>query len=161
MLNIYTETVVFASARPKDRLLLVLLSVAIGVFLILTVMFGIWGAIALAAAVFAWVRVRQNQTREYEYVHSNDIFDVDVVIGNSRRKHLHTVALSDVRMVAQVDSPDLPKIENAINYAGDENGNPVYIMVYTEKGHSKQLRLRLDDAMRRSLRKVIANRMHD
>ncbi len=154
MRDIYTESVVPVPSKPiyKVAKFILMALTALSVFAV-----GFAGLIfVLFAAVFGFLlyRVMQKDGGEYEYVHTNNSFDVDLVISNSRRKHLLTVDLDQVALVAKADSSEMDGYSHLpeTDYSGDAQTDTLYAMVYTDTGKRKRLLLKIESNMYRSLK---------
>lgn len=161
MRDICTESIIPVKPTGVDRLVKYLLIVLLVAAFALVVITGLPGMIAMGVLAFLLYRHLSKTNAEYEYVHTNDVFDVDLVTMNSRRKQLCSVDLSSVTLVARADSEavaDQGKLKR-INYAGDATPNTLYAMVYGENGTQKILLLQLDERMRSSLKQWLPGKV--
>ena len=157
----YTESVVPRNPGPKEKrmqilfLVLTVVSAAAAIFLNFILI------VAALAAGFLYYRGRKNADAEYEYVHTNDIFDVDLVIGNAARKQLVSVNLEKVLLIAPADSDALEPYKDwkVYDYSGDAGNEVCYAMVCKDGARSKMLLLKLDDEMHRSLKQWIPGKV--
>ncbi len=161
MRDIYTETVVPVPSKPIYRVYKFLLIGLVVLSLVAAGFIGLPVLIVTAALVWLLLRVMEKSDSEYEYVHTNDCFDVDLVVHNSRRKSLLSVNLKQVLLVARADSGELAAYKNvtAKDYSGDCSREDLYEMVYTVSGSRKKLLLQLDEAMHRSLKQWIPDKV--
>lgn len=136
-------------------------------FLILTVLSAICAVIlsllfAVPALIFGFLyyRERQNANCEYEYVQTNNIFDVDLVSGNASRKQLVSLDLERVILLAPKDSAELAVFRSAKedDYSGNQETN-LYIMVYDAGGQKKKLILQLNEKMLGSLKQWLPGKV--
>ncbi len=154
MRDIYTEAVVPASEKPIYKaakfLLMGLTGISVFGFFALGTVFLIAGAIF---GVLLYL-VMQKSGGEYEYIHTNNCFDVDLVISNSRRKQLFTIDLEKVLLVAPVDSEAMEEYDRLpeTDYSGDGGKENLYAMVCTDSGKRRKILLRLNPKMHRSLK---------
>lgn len=161
MRDVYTESVVPASSNPLYRIVKVILIILAGacVFAAGYASF----LFLIPAALFGYLAysVSQKAGAEYEYVHTNDCFDVDIVISNSRRKHLLSVNLDQVALIASADAPEMSPYRNltGTNFSGNAAGEELYAMVYTEEGKRKKLLLKMEPNMLRSLKTWIPEKV--
>ncbi len=161
MRDIYTESVI---PVPSGSIYRVLKYALIVLLLLSVAAAGYFGLLLLIpSAVLGWLlyRVMQKSDSEYEYVHTNDCFDVDLVIRKSGRKSLISVNLKQVLLIARADSTEMAAYKNvpATDYAGDCSREMLYEMVYTVSGTKKKLQLQLDDAMHKSLKQWIPDKV--
>ncbi len=157
MRDIYTETLISPVPNPFQKVLRTVL-IALTVVLLLL---GLWlhwiffaGAAVLAFCVY---RLMQKTNMEYEYIHTNDDFDVDGVLFNSSRKHLFSVKLDQVILVAPAEDEEVASFRGipTKNYGGGAKEEDLYAMVYTKGGQREKVLLKLDDRMLRSLKSWI------
>ncbi len=106
-------------------------------------------------------RNMQKAGGEYEYVHTNSCFDVDLVIANARRKQLVSVDLEHVLLVAPADSREAEDYGSLPEQdcSGTGGEGTLYAMIYTAEGRKKKLLLRLDPKMCKSLRQWIPGKV--
>ncbi len=154
MRDTYTETLIPANPTPAQNLLRAALMVLLAVSVIAALMMGWIFWIAAAVIGFALYRVMMKTGTEYEYVHTNEVFDVDAVIQNSRRKQMFSVTMDQILMVAPADDDEIASFGSiaAKNYAGAGDGESLYAMVYAKDGVRHKALLRLDKRMLKSLK---------
>lgn len=161
MVDIYTESIVKRRPMPGGSTL----ETVCKVLTIANAFLGISASLIflVPAAVFAaaWYFVHQNAEVEFEYVHTNGDFDIDKVIANSSRKHVVTVDLSRVDLIAPVDSPELERFHHlkVADYSAKDPENPPYGMVCTLKDGKKLLLLQLDEKMLTGLKKWMPSKV--
>ncbi len=161
MRDIYTESVVPAAQKPLHKALYYLLLVLAGLSVL--GIFAIGMVFLIPAGLFGLLLYRNMQKAggEYEYVHTNSVFDVDLVIANSRRKQLISVDLEHVLLVAPADSQEagdygeLPELD----CSGTGGEGALYAMIYTAEGRRKKLLLRLEPKMQKSLKQWIPGKV--
>lgn len=90
---------------------------------------------------------------EYEYIHTNDEMDIDRVLFGSSRKHLMTVKLEQVELVAQVDSPEVDRYGawDTKDYSSGVENERTYFMVCRVNGKKLKLKLDLEEKLLKSL----------
>ncbi len=152
--DIYTESVIPISATQQDKrikyILIGLLCLS-AVILLHSILIGL---IAVIVCTFILYRHLSRISGEYEYVHTNDIFDVDIVICNSTRKQLCSIQLNSVDLIARADSDEI-SIYGQVpekDYSGDLSSQTLYAMVYNANGRPQKLLLQLDKQMHQSLK---------
>ncbi len=161
MREICTESVVTIQPKTIDRFGKYLLFVFIGAaFLSIPILR--WVSLALIG-IFSFLLYRQfsKTNAEYDYVHTNDIFDVDLVTMGRFRKQLCSIDLDHVILVAKNSSPEMEKYQHlkASDYTGNHSVETIYAMVYSTDRVQKKLLLQLDDRMLRSLTQWIPGKM--
>ncbi len=161
MRDICTESVIPVVPSLRDKLIKYLL---IGCIVLSVVLFFMAGTIGIISAiVFVCLLYRQlaKTDAEYEYVHTNDVFDVDIVTCNSMRKQLCSINLNHVDIVAHADSQDVCVYGEMkqFDYYGDSNSEELYAMVYTVNSKQQKLLLHMDQQMLKSLKQWIPNKV--
>ncbi len=124
-------------------------------------MVGTIGLIAAIIFVFLLYRHLAKTNAEYEYVHTNDVFDIDLVICNSMRKQLCSINLNHVDVIAHADSQDICVYGEMkqLDYSGNAVAESLYAMVYTVNGKQQKLLLHMDQQMLKSLKQWIPNKV--
>ncbi len=160
MRDIYTETVVPVPSKPIYQVYKYIL---IGLVVLSLVAAGFIGLpVLIVTAALVWLlRVLERSDSEYEYVHTNDCFDVDLVVHNSRRRSLLSVDLKQVLLIARADSAEMAVYKSVAekDYSGNCSRENLYEMVYTVSGGRRKLLLQLDEAMYRSLKQWIPDKV--
>ncbi len=155
MRDIYTESVVPVKPSSRDIVLKHLLQFFLVLSFFMFVLEGLVGVIMMAAFGLLLYLNSYKIKGEYEYIHTNDIFDVDMVANNSRRKQLCSVDLSQVLLIARADSEVMTVFQHiqTTDYAGNAPAEVLYAMVYTQNGNQKKLLLQLNTEMYQSLKR--------
>ncbi len=155
MKNIYTESVIPLRSSVLYPVLMVLLVCGIVCSVLLMLLVGLLGLIVTGLQIWLlwWVMRRRN--REYEYIHANETFDVDILYSGSKRKHLATVYLDHVAVVARADSDLVDRYRNLkqLDYAANAEPERRYAMVYSSNGRQYKILLNLDEPMLTSLKR--------
>ncbi len=156
MRDICTESLVPIVPKFGDKLLKFLLIGILIASLGLVVLVGVTGFLVTAVCVVFLYRHLPKTNGEYEYIHTNDVFDVDLVICNRSRKQLCSVRLEQVILVAPADSDAMTAYRYLLETDCSGNGKEnLYAMVYTKDGKLHKLLLKLDADMSRSLKQWI------
>ncbi len=161
MKDIYTELVVPIAPNPKDKVfkpLYVCLLVILG---FLTLWFNVVFLIPAIIFAVSLYRVIQREYQEFEYVHTNELFDVDMVVRNKKRRSIASILLSDVLVVAPADSDEIGNYVTVkeLDYSGGSGVFPVYQVICRMDGKSVKVLLSLNSAMLNSLRQWIPDRI--
>lgn len=151
----YTESVIHRKSVPggdviKYALLaLAAMSLIMGLFLsffylIFAVVFGVLYYLAT-----------QNFDVEFEYIHTNDVFDIDKVLQGNARKSVMSIELNKVVLVAPEGSAAAEDYEDlkARDFTDKVTKENRYVMVCVVKGEQVKLLLQLDPKMRKSLKR--------
>ncbi len=153
MKDICTESIVPIIPTTMDKILKILL-LAVTVILGLLGLFGNF-LFLLAAVVtgFLFYRTLGRTNAEYEYIHTNDVFDVDRVVNSARRQQLTSINLNHVILVAPEDSPELDRYQHLkeTDFSGGHE-DARYAMIVTREGKHAKLILRMTPEMHRSLK---------
>jgi len=133
----YTEWLVKRKAPASSILLKAALIAlcAVSAFLALTTALGI---IILTAAGAATYFIFQNLDLEFEYLVVNDQITIDKIMGKARRKKVWEGILSEVQMVAPLDSYVLKDYEKPdmkrLDFGSHTPGAKVYGMIHQGEG---------------------------
>ncbi len=154
MKDIYTESVVPVSPTIRDKRMKYILWGLMGLSVLVFLVVPTVGLITIAVCAFFQYRHLSKMSGEYEYVHTNDIFDVDMVIRNSTRRQLCSIDLNRVEVIAKADSDEIRSLGQLpqTDYSGDADSQMQYAIVYSCSGNLKKLLVQLDEQMHRSLR---------
>lgn len=157
----YTESVVPKKFGPREKKMQLLFLVIAVVSAVAAIFLNFILILAALAAGFLYYRGWRNANAEYEYVHTNDVFDVDLVVGNASRKQLASVNLEKVLLIVPADSEELSPYGNwkVNDYSGDADENGCYAMVCKDGAKSQILLLKLDEEMYGSLKRWMPGRV--
>ena len=108
--------------------------------------FSIWNIIRFiffALILTGLFYIRVNMRLEYEYAFTNGILDVDKVVNNTKRKHLLSVDMRKITIMAPVEDTryagyDDDKIMKR-TYAVINRNSQIYFIVYGEEGKEQML----------------------
>ena len=98
---------------------------------------------------------------DFEYIQTNDILDIDMVMGGFSRRNMMTFSLSQVLIVAPWDADELEEFEHIkpVDYSARDPRNRPYVVVCVVREQRKKLYLQLDDKMLHSLKQVIPQKV--
>ncbi len=154
MKDIYTESVVPVGGKTINRVIAWILIVMMVMAGLLTLIIG--PLYLLLGGVFAalYYFLIRRPSGEYDYVHTNEIFDVDLVTKSSKRKSQVSVNLGQVVMLAPLEHPELERFQSirSVDYTGNAGVGRDYAMVYSHDGQRKMILLQLDEKMLNSLK---------
>ncbi len=161
MRDICTESIVTIIPGKQDVLFKYILIVLIAVSLILTMFYGIVGLIATAVFGLLLKHQLMKTDAEYEYIHTNDVFDVDMIICNNKRKQVCSVNLNNVELVAKADTDEITSYGQLImkDCSGNHASGNAYAIIYREGGRCQKLLIQMDDQMRKSLKQWIPEKV--
>lgn len=156
----YEECVVprIASGTDKAKQLLFLVLTVLSALFAITL--GLVFSVPAILFGFLFYQEKQKGSSEYEYVQTNNIFDVDLVSRNASRKQLISIDLERVILLAPVDSPELAVFRSAkeTDFSGNQEER-LYVMVYDAGGQKRKLRLQLNDKMLGSLKQWLPGKV--
>lgn len=161
MNEIYTETIV---KRERVGALSTLQSFLSGAAIFCAFMgltFALIFLVGAAIAGIGWFLLRQNTDVEFEYIQTASDLDIDKVIANSSRKHVLTVELKQVMVVAPVGSPQLEPFQGlkTRDFSAQNPNEPAYVMVCAVGGTKQRLLLQLNEKAFDSLKKAIPTKV--
>lgn len=161
MNEIYTETIV---KRERVGALSTLQSFLSGAAIFCAFMGLTFAWIFLVGAALAgigWFLLRQNTDVEFEYIQTATDLDIDKVIANSSRKHVLTVELKQVMVVAPLGSPELERFQGlkTRDFSAQKPTEPPYVMVCVTGGNKQRLLLQLNEKAFTSLKKAIPTKV--
>lgn len=109
----------------------------------------------------AFYYVYQNFEIEFEYLLDKEELVIDKVIMNSKRKHVLTVPLSQVVVVAAAGSPVLNQYDGLKekNFTSNEEGGDYYAMICKTNKGTEKLALELNEEMRLGMKKALPGKM--
>ncbi len=158
MRDIHTEMIVPIVPELADKIIKFTLKVLIVLTVILGIVVGWLCFLATVVLFFCYQWYKRKTDGEYEYCHTNDSFDIDLVIDAAKRKHLLSVDLEKVIVVAPQDSEHLACFDHveAKDYTGNNLDAVIYEMVYTASNHKKRkIIICMNDEMLRGLKQWI------
>ncbi len=161
MNEIFTETIVKRERIGALGTLQTVLSGAAIFFLFLGMTFALIFLVGAALAGIGWFLLRQNTDVEFEYIQTETDLDIDKVIANSSRKHILTVELKQVMVVAPVGSPELDRFQNlkTRDFSAQNPKEPPYVMVCAVGGNQQRLLLQLNEKAFNGLKKAIPGKV--
>lgn len=105
--------------------------------------------------------VVQNFEIEFEYLHGNNELVIEKVILNSWRKHMMTIDLNQIVIIAKIGSAELKEYRGLKerDFSAREPMAIPYVMIYKEKEQLKKLLLQLDSCMIQSLKERLREKV--
>jgi hypothetical protein len=153
MKDLLSEVVVQVKL-PKFLQLLRLALMPVTALLLLMALFGVPGCFLAACAAGAGIFfLTRKQATEYEYIHFNSDLDIDRVTFGSNRKHLMTVKLDQVELLASVDAPEVDRYGTweTKDFSSGEEGYNTYFMICRVGGKKMKLKLDLEPKIMETL----------
>ncbi len=160
-MDVYTEvTVPRRLARDPQKTRKNLLT-ACWIMTFLGIMVSFWLLIATAILWIIYFFAKRLVEFDFEYIQTNDVMDIDLIMGGFSRRNMLTFPLSQVLIVAPWDHEELEPYEDikAVDYSLRDPRNRPYVMVCLIKEEKKKLYLQLNDKMLHSLKLVIPEKV--
>lgn len=156
----YTESVIPGKADRHYRKRLLMLLILTVASLLMAAVSTVFLVCAVVTGVMCY-KTWQNADVEYEYVHTNDIFDIDMVIRNASRKQVLSINLNQVVSIIPADSSDACRYSHLKeeDFSDGVSKDKIYLMIITANGKQKKLRLQLEPEMLHSLRQWIPEKI--
>ncbi len=157
----YTESFIAANPTRKE----VLLRNLWGVLLALSCILAIFASMIffIPALVFGSLLYRSMivTSAEYEYIHTNDDFDIDRVAFNSKRKRVISIRVEEILCIAPYHSSRAEQYvcRSENDYSANAEGENLYVIVYQRSGDLHRVLLNLDRKMLNSLRMWIPGKV--
>jgi hypothetical protein len=106
----------------------------------------------IAAAVIAFVAYKKilGLNVEYEYVYTEDVFDIDVIKNRTKRKHILSIGVAEIEVMAHIDDVDHLVIYDDLpvkNYGSGEVLGNTYVFVATVDGKRCRFIIEPNDSM--------------
>lgn len=160
MRDIYTESLVPIIPKPGHKVLSCFCWVGIGLSLLMLYFHGLLALLPLGLFYLLLRRSRCLTKGEYDYVHTNELFDVDLVVDGSSRKTLISVDLNEAQLLEKQGSSRLEGYASlpVKDYSGGSKEGEVYVLVCSSRGKSLKLLLCLNEKMYRSLKDYLSHR---
>lgn len=157
----YTESVIHREPDPRTNTKKTCALVLAVVFLALSVLADSIFLLGVLICGIAFWNAYQNAEVDYEYVHTNDIFDIDKVIRNSSRRQILSIKLDQVSAVAPANSAAAQRWANLKeeDFSDGISENSQYIMICSVNGKQRKLLLQLEPEMLHSLKQWIPEKM--
>ena len=160
-MEFYAETTVtrriVENPTPVKRFFLILLAATLALGLLVHMLF--WIASVIVLLMFLWCR--SNLEVEFDYILVNMELFLDKVILSKKRKHLMTLQLKDVLIVAPKGSDALDNYYHLplVDISSGDPNRPCYIIVCVYHGEQRRLQLELTQEMLRAMRLQIGSKV--
>ena len=160
-MNIYSEVIVHRKlTRDPDKTKRTL-KIMCWIMTIVGLMFNFYLLIPAAIMWIVYFFAKRILEVDYEYIQTNDILDIDMVMGSSTRANVLTFPLSQVLIVAPWDSEELEEFDyiKASDYSARDLRDRPYVMICVVKEQKRKLYLQLDEKMLHTLKQVIPQKL--
>jgi len=160
-MNIYSEVIVHRKLARDPEKTKKSLRGACWVITIVGLIFNFYLLIPAAILWIIYFFAKRILEVDYEYIQTNDILDIDMVMGSSRRANVLTFPLSQVLIVAPWDSEELEEFDyiKPSDYSARDLRDRPYVMICVVKEQKRKLYLQLDEKMLHTLKQVIPQKV--
>ena len=159
-MEFYAETTVVRriveNPAPVKRFFLIILAITLTLGL-LHMLF--WIASLIVLFMYLWCR--SNLEVEFDYTLVNMELDLDKVIRGKKRRHLMTLELKDVLVVAPKESDALDNYYHLplLDFSSGDPNCLCYVIVCIYHGEKRRLQLELSQEMLRAMRLQIGSKV--
>lgn len=160
-MNIYVETVVSRKLSSDPKKIQKFFWVLGWTLLALGFLVNYWFFLPAIVAWFCYLVSLWVLEVDYEYIQTNEIMDIDFVMGNRGRRRLASFDLNNVVLVAPWDAGELEEymdIKPMDVSARDPYDRP-YVMVVETAGEVRKIYMQLDEKILASMGRVIPDRI--
>ncbi len=160
-MDIYNEITIPRKLARDPQKTVRRLRTACWVMTFLGIMVSFWLLIATAILWIVYFIAKRLLAFDFEYIHINDSFDIDIVMGGISRRNMLSLSLSQVVLIAPWDSEELEPYEHikAVDYSARDPYNKPYVMICVVKDQRKKVCLQLDQKMLRGLKQMIPQKV--
>ena len=160
-MNIYSEVVVHRKFARDPEKTKKSIKGACWIMTIIGLLFNFYLLIPAAILWIVYFFAKRIIEVDYEYVQTNNVLDIDMVIGNSRRANVMTFSLNQVVVVAPWDSDVLLEYDHIkpTDYSARDLRDRPYVMICVVKDQKRKLYLQLNDKMLHTLKQVIPQKV--
>jgi len=169
-MDIFIEKLIKRKRSGKDYAITVaavLLTLLIG-YLFLAFFgefFGLWLAV-LAGLGFLCYRIISAQNIEFEYSLTNNELDIDKIISKRKRKHLITIDIKKIELLAPISSEQFKHesgsatITRSLDYSsGTKNANTYFAVFFGNDGLKSLLIFEPNEKMLTGIKRYIPNKV--
>ena len=158
MSDLYSETLVKKEQTSKDKAIkygliaLTVIAVLAGLFVTALCLI-----LAIVLAIVCYFVIPKTDL-EYEYLFVNGEFDIDVVMAKSKRKKVMTIDMTDVDLMAPVNSHRMDYYNGntrlkRCDYSSGNADHKRYALIAKNGGENKMIIVEPDEEMAQAIRK--------
>lgn len=109
--------------------------------------------------MYRWTK--KNLDLEYDYTLVNNELDIDRVLGGKARRHMETINIGQVLMLAPLGAPELEQYGKLLlkDYSAADPENPPHIAVCAVEGGGRRYALQLNGEMLDLIRRQIPGKV--
>lgn len=162
-MQFYTESIIKKKSVPGAKAIKFVFAALAGLCLFLSVAISLLFLIGVVVFGFIYYVCAQYLEIEYEYIHTNEILDIDMVMQKNGRKSLLSIDLNNVTVLAPLNSPALQPYRNmkGRDFSGGMSREDLYVMVCTVDNERNKLLLKLEPKMLKSLKDFMPTKIMD
>ncbi len=136
----------------------------IAFLMLMPVGFGSAVALIIAGAFYGAYRLSGNMNKEFEYIVTDDIIDVDVIVNKSKRKRLISFNLESVKVLSEINNPSCKhylneSFDSVIDATSGRKDKKIYFAV-VEKTNKVLVKMELTEAMLQALYEISPSKIH-
>ncbi len=136
----------------------------IAFFMLVPIGFGSAAALIIAGAFYGAYRLSGNTNKEFEYIVTEDIIDVDVIVNKSKRKRLISFNLESVKVLADVNNAQFKhylneSFDSVIDATSGRKDKKVYFAV-VEKTNKVLVKMELTESIVQGLYEISPSKIH-
>ncbi len=128
--------------------------------------FGMGSAVALiiAGLFYGAYRLLGSMKKEIEYIVTDDIIDIDIIVNRSKRSRIISFMLKEVSFIARVDDAEFghfltQKYDKVIDATSGRNDRKVYFTI-VEKKEKTLIKMELTEKMIDGLKQISPSKIH-
>lgn len=135
MNDFYTEQLVKKRKDGKD--------VLVNIILVILTLLSVWAVMMMPLLIIlpilmvaADIFILHRMDVEYEYIYINGDLDIDKVMHKEKRKHLFSVNINDMELLAPEGSREIAdyKVSKVLNYCGNTTDLSHYALIAKQSG---------------------------
>ena len=166
----YKEYMIKKQKDVGAKLFTVLMYVAASVIsiiaflLLMPIGFGSAVALIIAGAFYGAYRLSGNMNKEFEYIVTEDIIDVDVIVNKSKRKRLISFNLESVKVLADINDAQFKhylneSFDTVIDATSGRKDKKVYFAI-VEKTNKVLVKMELTESIVQGLYEISPSKIH-
>lgn len=166
MNDTYVECLVPCKRNPLAGVLKVILYAIAAGFAFAGLFVKTWAFIpAVVFVVLAYLLIPMLDI-EYEYLYLDKEISIDKIISKEKRKHVVTIDLNNMEVLAPINSHELDYYNNSKNiekkdYTSKEEDRKFYAIVYTDKSVQKMAMIEPNEALLHAVKTVFPRKVLD
>ncbi len=129
------------TAVKKDSMVKYICLLLTAAMIVMMFLFGFIFLIPVIILIVVDIYLIKNSDVEYEYLYLNGTLDIDKVIAKQKRKHAYSANVSDIVVVAPLESAEVRPFQNVkvYDYSSGVMSTSVYKMVISKSGEKEAI----------------------